>query len=397
MSNEQNQSDITNYIQAMPKVELHLHIEGSFEPELVFEIAERNGLEVKIEKPAPQNDEQRAANEKLTHKASEIGIAPEINEDGSVKVVFDTPEQLAQAYDFDNLQEFLDIYYAGMNVLQSEQDFYDLTMAYLEKCNEQNVVHTEIFFDPQGHTERGVAFDTVINGIDRALKDGEKEFGISSGLIMSFLRHLSEEDAIKTWEEAQPHLDKFIGVGLDSSELGHPPSKFKNVFAFAKDSDKLCFAHAGEEGPPEYVWEALDILEVDRIDHGNRSLEEGALVDRLVQDGKALTICPLSNDKLQVVGDMEDHPLKIMLDLGLVATVNSDDPAYFGGYMNENFEAVQQALDLTIEDINALVCNSIDGSFASNERKAELHQALDDYHNEFIQNRALDSNLDCGL
>ncbi len=395
MRQEQYQSDEINYIEEMPKVELHLHIEGSFEPELVFEIAQRNDLEVKIERPAPKNDDEKAAVEKLAARASNIGITPEIGDDGSIKVVFDTPEQLAQAYEFDNLQEFLDIYYAGMNVLQTEQDFYDLTMAYLEKCNEQNIVHTEIFFDPQGHTARGVAFETAINGIDRALKDGEDKFGISSGLIMSFLRHLSEEDAMKTWEEAQDHLDKFIGVGLDSSEFGHPPSKFENVFALAKEAGKKIVAHAGEEGPPEYVWEALDILDVDRVDHGNRSLEDDALVDRLVEEGKALTVCPLSNDKLQVVSDMNDHPIKEMLDLGLVATVNSDDPAYFGGYMNENFEAVQQALDLSIDDIRTLVHNSIEGSFMPEERKEELRLAVDTYHNDFVQSRGLDSDLDC--
>ncbi|PCK00645.1 MAG: adenosine deaminase [Zetaproteobacteria bacterium] len=377
----------------MPKVELHLHIEGSFEPELVFDIAKRNGLDVKIERAAPTTDEDKAAIEKLVEKAKGIGLSPELGDDGSVKVVFETPDQLAQAYDFDNLQEFLDIYYAGMEVLQTEQDFYDLTMAYLEKCDEQNVVHTEIFFDPQGHTSRGVPFETVINGIDRALKDGEKDFGISSGLIMSYLRHLSEEDAMKTWEEAQPHKDKFIGVGLDSSELGHPPSKFKDVFALAKADGMKIVAHAGEEGPPQYIWEALDVLEVDRVDHGNRCLEDSALVERLVEDGMALTVCPLSNDKLQVVTDMNNHPIKEMMELGLVPTVNSDDPAYFGGYMNENFEAIQKSLGLSVDDLCALVHNSVDGSFMPEVRKNEIRHAIDTHHSEFAKAQKVDNTF----
>lgn len=374
---EPSSDPIIDTIRRMPKVELHLHIEGSFEPHLVFKIAERNGLEVKIDRPAPQNDEDRNAIDKMVDKASKIGVQPVFSDAGAVKIVFQTPEQLSQAYDFDNLQEFLDIYYAGMNVLQTEQDFYDLTMAYLEKVHSENVIHTEIFFDPQGHTERGISFDTAITGIDRALKDGEKRFGMTSALIMSYLRHLSEEDAMKTWEEAQPHLDKFVGVGLDSSEMGHPPSKFKNVFALAKAAGKKVVAHAGEEGPPDYVWEALDILGIDRVDHGNRSLEDDALVARLVKDGLALTVCPCSNDKLQVVKDMKDHPLKKMLDLGLKATVNSDDPAYFGGYMNDNFEAVHNAIGLTTDDLKALTHNAIEGSFMSEERKAECREVVD--------------------
>ena len=374
---------ITDYIRCAPKAELHLHIEGSFEPELVFQIADRNGLEVKIERPAPANDADQAAIEKLSKKAQAIGLSPQRSDDGGIKIVFDTPEQLGQAYDFDNLQEFLDIYYAGMNVLQTQQDFYDLTMAYLKKCHEQNVQHVEIFFDPQGHTCRGVSFETVINGIDNALQDGEVQFGISAALIMSYLRHLSEEDALNTWQEAQPHLDKFIGVGLDSSELGHPPSKFTFAFALARTAGKKLVAHAGEEGPPAYVYEALDLLNIDRVDHGNRSLEDPALVARLVHEGKALTVCPLSNDRLQVVADMHDHPIKKMLDLGLMATINSDDPAYFGGYMNENFEAIQQALDLSIDDVYTLITNSIKGSFAPETRKAALLEAIEVFHNDF--------------
>jgi len=374
--------NIIDYIRGIPKVELHLHIEGSFEPELVFEIARRNKLAVKIQRPAPQNDDEIAAINKLAKKASRIGISPVYGEDGSIKITFNSAEQLSQAYDFDNLQEFLDIYYAGMNVLQTEQDFYDLTMAYLIKCDEENVLHTEIFFDPQGHTCRGVPFETVINGIDHALRDGQEKLGISSGLIMSYLRHLSEEDGIDTWKEAQPYLDKFIGVGLDSSELGHPPSKFQHLYSMAKTANKKVVAHAGEEGPPEYIWQALDLLEIDRVDHGNRSLEDEALVTRLVSEKMTLTVCPLSNDKLQVVSEMTAHPLKKMLDLGLKATVNSDDPAYFGGYINENFIAVQDALGLTCNDIVTLVYNSIEGSFASDERKQAIRFRVDEYHKQ---------------
>ncbi|MBL1261225.1 MAG: adenosine deaminase [Thiotrichaceae bacterium] len=333
-----------------------------------------------MEKPAPQNSEETTAIQKLSQKARDIGAELIQGDDGSIQVVFESAEQLSQAYHFDNLQEFLDIYYAGMNVLQSEQDFYDLTMAYLERCHAQNVLHTEIFFDPQGHTCRGIALETVINGISRALDDGKQKFGISSGLIMSYLRHLSEEDAINTWHEAQPYLDKLIGVGLDSAELGHPPSKFKNVFAMARSANIKVVAHAGEEGPPEYIWQALDVLKVDRVDHGNRSLEDDALVNRLVSDEMTLTICPLSNNKLQVVTEMNAHPLKIMLNLGLKATVHSDDPAYFGGYINENFEAVQQALGLSRNDIYRLVLNAIDGSFMTEKQKMALHTKVAAYH-----------------
>ncbi|VAW88638.1 Adenosine deaminase [hydrothermal vent metagenome] len=383
MTTEKN---IIEYIRGIPKVELHLHIEGSFEPELVFKIAQRNQLSVKIEKPAPQNDAEIETIKKLSQKALDIGAEWIQGDDGSIKVMFESAEQLSQAYHFDNLQEFLDIYYAGMNVLQSEQDFYDLTMAYLEKCHTQNILHTEIFFDPQGHTCRGIRFETVINGISRALDDGEKKFGISSGLIMSYLRHLSEEDAINTWQAAQPHLDKFIAVGLDSAELGHPPSKFKNVFAMARAANKKVVCHAGEEGPPEYIWQALDLLEVDRVDHGNRSLEDDALVSRLVSDEMTLTVCPLSNNKLQVVTEMSAHPLKTMLNHGLKVTVHSDDPAYFGGYINENFAAVQQALGLSRDDIYRLVLNAIDGSFMPEKQKPSLRAKVDAYHKAVLEN-----------
>jgi len=324
----------------MPKVELHLHIEGSLEPDMMFNLAQRN----------------------------------------NVSIPFKDVAEIRKAYNFSNLQDFLDIYYQGMNVLQTEQDFYDLTYAYLQKCAEQNVMHTEIFFDPQGHTERGISFDSVINGITSALDDGVKNLDISSEVIMCFLRHLSEESALQTLDEAHAHKDKIIGIGLDSSEIGHPPSKFKRAFAHA---EKMGFrkkvAHAGEEGPPDYVWEALDELGVDRIDHGNRALEDMTLVKRLIADGKAKTICPLSNLKLCVVTDMKDHPLKQMLEMGLKPTVNSDDPSYFGGYMNENFIAVTNALDLDTGHLLTLTRNAIDASFADDARKQAMQQKLDDY------------------
>lgn len=327
------------FIEGLPKVELHLHIEGSLEPELMFSLAQRNG----------------------------------------VKLPFKSVEEVKKAYDFGNLQDFLDIYYQGMSVLQKEQDFYDLTWAYLERSAVDNVMHVEIFFDPQGHTSRGVAFETALNGITRALNDGEKKLNISSKLIMCFLRHLSEEDALKTLAQALPYKKNIIGVGLDSSEVGHPPSKFTRVFDKARQEGFLIVAHAGEEGPPEYVWEALDQLKVNRIDHGNRSLEDDRLVQRLVKDGIALTVCPLSNHKLCVVKDMKQHPLKKMLDLGLKATINSDDPAYFGGYMNDNFKAVAKSLSLTQGDFVTLVKNSIDASFLSETEKEPLRQKLAAY------------------
>lgn len=327
------------FIEGLPKVELHLHIEGSLEPELMFALAKRNGI----------------------------------------TIPFSSVEEVAAAYDFSNLQDFLDIYYQGMNVLQTEQDFYDLTWAYLTKMAAQNVRHVEIFFDPQGHTERGVAFATVMDGIARALDDGEEKLGITSHIIMCFLRHLSEESAFATLEDAMPYTDRIIGVGLDSSEVGHPPSKFARVFAKAREMDMLIVAHAGEEGPPEYVWEALDELHVNRIDHGNRSLEDDALVRRLVKEEMPLTVCPLSNLKLCVVKDLKDHPLKKMLALGLKATINSDDPSYFGGYMNENYKAITYALELDRDALVTLARNSIDASFVDDGRKETLRAELDAY------------------
>ncbi|MFN7114205.1 MAG: adenosine deaminase [Alphaproteobacteria bacterium] len=332
-------TDIVQFIKDLPKVELHLHIEGSLEPELMFALAQRN----KIDIPFKSVDEVRAA------------------------------------YDFGNLQDFLDIYYQGMNVLRTEQDFYDLTWAYLSRVAGENVQHVEIFFDPQGHTSRGVAFETALGGITRALDDGKAKLNVTSKLIMCFLRHLSEEDAMQTLEQALPHKDKILGVGLDSSEVGHPPSKFARVFEKARAEGFLLVAHAGEEGPPEYVWEALDQLKIHRIDHGNRSLEDTKLSARIAAEGMALTVCPLSNLKLCVVKDMEKHPLKKMLDLGIKATVNSDDPAYFGGYMNDNYIAVATALGLSKDDVLTLARNSIDATFLDDAGKKRLRDNLEAY------------------
>ncbi|MFU8926758.1 adenosine deaminase [Acinetobacter puyangensis] len=316
-------------IAALPKTELHVHIEGTFEPELMFAIAQRN----------------------------------------QVQLPYASVEELKQAYNFHNLQSFLDLYYAGANVLREEQDFYDLTWAYLEKCQQDHVVHTEIFFDPQTHTDRGVAFATVFNGIYRACQDAEQKLGISAYLIMSFLRHLSEEAAFETLQQAQPFKDKIIAVGLDSSEVGHPPSKFERVFAEAKKQGYLIVAHAGEEGPPDYVWQALDLLHVNRIDHGVRSEEDPQLVQRLFEEKMPLTVCPLSNLKLCVVDDMAKHNIKRLLHKGLKVTINSDDPAYFGGYMNDNFIAITQALDLSTQDLKQLAINSFEASFLPDAQK----------------------------
>ncbi len=330
--------DVKQLVTKLPKAELHLHIEGTFEPELMFEIAERNKIALK----------------------------------------YKSVEELRKAYDFSNLQDFLDIYYAGANVLRKEEDFYDLTWAYLKKAHEDNVVHAEIMFDPQTHTERGIPFDVAINGIHGALQDAEKEFGITSKLIMSFLRHLSEEDAFETYDNYFYHKDKINAVGLDSSEVGNPPSKFARIFERAKMDGLFVTAHAGEEGPAEYVWEALGILKTDRIDHGNRSLDDDKLIERIAKDKIALTVCPLSNLKLKVVNDLKNHPLKKMLDYGLLATVNSDDPAYFGGYINENFIQTAEALNLTDDDILQLVKNSFVGSMLDEEAKKKYLQKVEE-------------------
>ena len=327
------------FIENMPKAELHLHIEGTFEPELMFEIAQRNGIELP----------------------------------------YDDVEALRKAYDFSQLQDFLDIYYQGMNVLQKEQDFYDLTWAYLQRIHAENVLHTEIFFDPQGHTCRGVAFETALNGIYNALQDGQQQLGISFGVIMCFLRHLDADDAMATLDQALLHKDKIIGVGLDSSELGHPPEKFTEVFDKARAEGFRIVAHAGEEGPPEYVYQALDLLKVERIDHGNRALEDEALTKRITAEGLALTVCPLSNLKLCVVDDLKNHPIRKMLEAGLKATMNSDDPAYFGGYMNENFLQLAEALNLSKGEIVTLARNGFEAAFISDARKQAMIETLDAY------------------
>jgi adenosine deaminase len=309
-----------DWLNALPKAELHLHLEGSLEPELLFALATRNQIAL------PWAD----------------------------------VESLRQAYAFNNLQEFLDLYYQGADVLRTEQDFYDLTWAYLQKCKAQNVIHVEPFFDPQTHTDRGIPFEVVLNGIQQALKDGRQQLGISSGLILSFLRHLSEEQAFKTLEQALPFRQAFIAVGLDSSELGHPPSKFARVFAKARSEGLLAVAHAGEEGPPDYIWQALDVLKVSRIDHGVRAAEDPKLMARLIDEQIPLTVCPLSNTKLKVFEHMSQHNILHMLEMGVKVTVNSDDPAYFGGYVNENFIALYDALGMSREQAQRLAQNSLD-------------------------------------
>jgi len=324
---------LRHMLQAMPKAELHIHIEGSLEPELIFELAQRNG----------------------------------------VTLPYPSVEALRQAYAFTDLQSFLDIYYAGASVLLTEQDFYDMTMAYLRRAAADNVRHTEIFFDPQTHTARGVPFKTVIDGIWRACQDGP----VSASLIMCFLRHLSEEDALATLDEALPYRDKIIGVGLDSSEVGHPPEKFARVFARARELGLRLVAHAGEEGPPAYIESALDVLHVDRIDHGVRCLEDPALVERLAREGMALTVCPLSNIKLRVFDVMGESNLRRLLDAGLVATVNSDDPAYFGGYVNENYLAAFDALPLDAGHARQLARNSFAAAFLAPAQKQAYLDEVD--------------------
>ncbi len=323
-------------IKKIPKAELHLHIEGTFEPELLFEIATRNKIPLR----------------------------------------FKTVEELKEAYNFHNLQSFLDIYYEGAKVLIHERDFYDLTMAYLKKCQEDNVVHTEIFFDPQTHTSRGISFETCFRGIHHALKAAEKEWGITSHLIMCFLRHLTEDEAFITLNQALPFKKDILAVGLDSSEVGFPPSKFERVFAEARIHGFLTVAHAGEEGPPSYIWEALDLLKIKRIDHGVRSLEDEALMTRIIEEKMPLTVCPLSNVKLCVFKKMSDHNLKKLMDRGVMVTINSDDPAYFGGYANQNYLEVAQALSLEEEDIKTLARNSFEASFLTQDLKNHWIQEI---------------------
>ena len=310
-------------LRCMPKAELHIHIEGSLEPELIFALAQRNG----------------------------------------VPLVHSSVEDLRSAYAFTNLQSFLDIYYAGASVLLKEQDFYDMAHAYFVKAAADNVIHAELFFDPQTHTARGVSMETVINGLHRACVNAKTELGVSASLIMCFLRHLSEEEAFETLEQAMPYRDKLIGIGLDSGEVGNPPEKFARVFARCRELGFHLVAHAGEEGPPAYVWTALDVLKVERVDHGVQSSKDASLMQRLAKDRIALTVCPLSNLKLCVFPDLASHNLRQLLDAGLAATVNSDDPAYFGGYLNDNFTQTFAAVDLNAQHAYTLVRNSFEASF----------------------------------
>jgi adenine deaminase len=324
-------------LRRMPKAELHIHIEGSLEPELMFALAARNG----------------------------------------VQLPYASVDELRRAYAFSNLQSFLDIYYAGAGVLLHEQDFFDMAWAYLERAKADNVVRAEIFFDPQTHTARGVAMRTVIDGLHRACAQARMQLGIDAELILCFLRHLSEAEAFDTLEAALPYRDRFIGVGLDSSEVGHPPEKFARVFAKCRELGLHRVAHAGEEGPPAYVWTALDVLHVERIDHGVQSAKDPPLMQRLQRDRVPLTVCPLSNLKLRVFATLAEHNLKQLLDAGLCVTVNSDDPAYFGGYVNDNYVQLAQALNLNAQDAYQLARNSFEASFASEERKREYIADLD--------------------
>ncbi len=332
---------LTRFIEAMPKAELHLHIEGTLEPEMMMSLAERNGIQL------PYAD----------------------------------VDAIRRAFAFGSLQDFLDVYYAGMSVLVTSRDFFDLAFAYLTRMHAQNVRHVEIFFDPQGHTSRGVSFDTVLSGLVDALERAKRDYGITSKLIMCFLRHLPEEEAFATLKDACRCRDHIFGIGLDSSEKGHPPSKFSRVYREAREQGFVAVAHAGEEGPPAYVCEALDDLQVKRIDHGNRALEDEKLVQRLVRDQVPMTVCPLSNKRLQVCPDLTQHPLRRMLNAGLLVTVNSDDPSYFGGYITENFLAIQSSLDLNKHEIVQLGKNAFKSSFMTDTEK---QSALDDF-DQFIE------------
>ena len=332
-------TDLSAFIARLPKAELHMHIEGSLEPELMFALARRN----------------------------------------HVAIPFDSVEAVRAAYSFSNLQDFLDIYYRGADVLRTEQDFRDLALAYFDRAAADAVVHAEIFFDPQTHTDRGIAFDVVMRGLTAGMDEAQARHGITSKLILCFLRHLDEDAAFATLKMAEPWLHRIEAVGLDSSELGHPPEKFARVFAAAAALGLKRVAHAGEEGPPEYVHQALDILAIDRLDHGNRSLEDPTLVERLVREQMTLTVCPLSNLKLCVVEDMADHPIDRMLDAGLRVTINSDDPAYFGGYVNDNYRAAAEARGLDRAQLLTLARNSFLGAFLSDEEKAAALARVDAY------------------
>ena len=327
------------WLNGLPKIELHLHIEGTLEPELLFRLAKRN----------------------------------------SIQLPFNSVNEVKKAYQFSNLQDFLDIYYQGAEVLLHKQDFYDLTWAYLLMCSQQNVIHVEPFFDPQTHTVRGVPFETIVSGIAEALADGKTKLGITSRLIMCFLRHLSEESAIETLKSSEQFTDDIYGVGLDSAEMGNPPEKFINVFSKAKGMGYKLVAHAGEEGPASYIWSSLDVLNVQRIDHGIRAIDDTDLMLRLIESQMPLTICPLSNVKLRVFDTMASHTILDMLDLGVCVTVNSDDPSYFGGYMTENFLALYDSLELSRDQAIRLINNSIDASFAEDSRKKELSNLLQTY------------------
>ncbi len=335
-----------NFINKLPKAELHLHIEGTLEPELLFALAKRNNIELK----------------------------------------YDSIEQLKSAYKFDCLQDFLDIYYQGASVLITEADFYDLTYSYLTKCAEQNIRHAEIMFDPQTHTERGIAFETIINGISKACNDADEKLNISTLLIMSYLRHLPEEDALKTLQQSLPYKHLITAVGLDSSEKGNPPSKFQRVFQASVKEGYIPLAHAGEEGPPEYIWEAINLLKIKRIDHGNNCLQDALLIEEIIKRDMALTVCPLSNTALKVVDDLKKHPLKKMMALGLKVTINSDDPAYFGGQLNQNFIEVQKALNLTEEDLFQLAKNSFKYSLLKDEDKQIHLNELEKFHKKHNKN-----------
>jgi adenosine deaminase len=327
------------FTQGLPKAELHCHIEGTIEPEMVFELAQRNGIELR----------------------------------------YPSVEALRTAYDFTDLQSFLDIYYEGASVLRTEQDFHDMTWAYLRRAQADGVVRAEIFFDPQTHTERGIAFDTVIRGITSALDRGSSELGLSSGLIMCFLRHLPPEDSLRTLDSAEPHLDHLIAVGLDSSEVGYPPELFTEVYRRAKALGLRLVAHAGEEGPPEYVWQALDLLGAERIDHGVRSMEDPSLVERLVRERTPLTVCPFSNVRLKGVETLEVHPIKEMLETGLRVSINSDDPAYFGGYVGDNYTQTASALGLTQSQVADIARNSLESTFLPAQEVSDLVASLESH------------------
>lgn len=334
---------INNFIKGLPKAELHLHIEGTFEPELMFKIARRNNIKIK----------------------------------------YNSVKEIKAAYNFKNLQDFLNIYYQGTSVLKKEQDFYDMTWAYLKKARAQNVLHSEIFFDPQTHTKRGIAFKTVITGIHNALEDGRKKLGVSAELIMSFLRDVDPVSAMKTLKEAISYKNWIVGVGLDSAEENNPPSRFRDVFNLARKNGFLTVAHAGEEGPAEYIRQALEILKVSRVDHCIHCLDDKKLTEKLVKRKIPLTVCPLSNVRLKVVSGIKHHPLKKMLKMGLVVTINSDDPAYFGGYINENYIAAAKALHLTKKDLEKIAKNSFLASFLGKKEKKELIQKIDEYARGF--------------